>query len=119
MNGAGSDDASRESQLDHLLAEYLRRFDSGEAIDRGDFLSEHLEFAGELQELLETADLIGGMAGPLLVEEDAQTTRDGPAPEGRSALCKGDLPSGENLGLIWFRIPAEAASAVTGNPGVG
>lgn len=63
----------RESQLDELLADYLRRIDSGD-FDRQAFLAEHPELAADLAELIDAADLVDQFAGPLETEVDLGAT---------------------------------------------
>lgn len=53
----------REAALDELLAEYLRRLDSG-SFDRESFLAEHPDLASDLAELIDAADLVDQYAGP-------------------------------------------------------
>ncbi|HYW79411.1 MAG TPA: hypothetical protein VE890_07515, partial [Thermoguttaceae bacterium] len=61
-----TDETAREDRIDELLAEYLRRCDAGERVDRASFLAEFAEFADELEQLLDTADLVDEMAGPAI-----------------------------------------------------
>ncbi len=88
MTDSPSDDATREEQLDRLLAEFLRRRDLGEDPDRDRFLSENAELADELKELLDTGDLIDDLAGPLLVDEEEVRARqeDGTADDWSDSL---------------------------------
>ena len=51
--------------IDQVLADYLRRLDAGDILEREAFLKQHPELAEDLAELLETADLIDQMAGPM------------------------------------------------------
>ncbi|MBW3596328.1 MAG: TAXI family TRAP transporter solute-binding subunit [Planctomycetes bacterium] len=62
----------REATLDQLLAEYLRRCDAEAGFDAQAMLAEHPDFAEELKELLDTADLVDHMAGPLETEVAAE-----------------------------------------------
>jgi TRAP transporter TAXI family solute receptor len=61
-----------EYAVDALLAEYLRRIDAGESVDREEFIAAHPECADELREVLETAALVEFMAGPLDGQQDEQ-----------------------------------------------
>jgi TRAP transporter TAXI family solute receptor len=76
------DNLEREARLDKLLAEYLRRRDAGETIDRRAFLEQHADLAEELRDLLDTAELVDCMAGPIEVEPqpDDTPTQPDPAP---------------------------------------
>jgi len=61
-----------EYAVDALLAEYLRRIDAGESVDREEFIAAHPECADELRVVLETAALVEFMAGPLDGQQDEQ-----------------------------------------------
>ncbi len=63
---------NREEQLDQVLAEYIRRIDAGESVDRERFLNAHPDFADELDELLGIADKVEQMAGPVVSCEQAE-----------------------------------------------
>ena len=67
---------NREEQLDQILAEYIRRIDTGECVDRDDFLTAHPELADELVELLDMADKVEQMAGPVVSCEWAEAASD-------------------------------------------
>jgi TRAP transporter TAXI family solute receptor len=56
----------REIRLDELLAECMRRADADPAFDRAAYLREQGNDADELQDILNTADLVDCMAGPKL-----------------------------------------------------
>jgi hypothetical protein len=60
-----SDDES-ELELDQALLEFMRRFDAGNPEDRDTFLQRYPQLSGRLSELLDTADWIETMAGPIL-----------------------------------------------------
>lgn len=62
---------NREEQLDQVLAEYIRRVDAGEHVDREHFLHAHPELADDLDALLATADRVEQMAGPVVGCEQA------------------------------------------------
>ena len=57
---------NREEQLDQVLAEYIRRVDAGERVDRESFLNAHPDLADELDEVLGMADKVEQMAGPVV-----------------------------------------------------
>lgn len=48
-----------DDPLDEAFAAYLRTCDAGELTDRGEFLTQFPELAGQLEELMDAADLIG------------------------------------------------------------
>ena len=50
-----------EEPLDEAFAAYLRSCDAGEVPSREDFLAQFPELADDLKELMEAADMIGGM----------------------------------------------------------
>src|SRR5262249_53919964 len=50
------DDASRRAELEQVLADYMERVDRGEPVDRGRFLAEHPDFAGDLSAYFEASD---------------------------------------------------------------
>jgi serine/threonine protein kinase len=50
--------------LEHAIAEYLRRLDQGEVVDRAQFLKEHADCADGLREYFEAVDQVERMAGP-------------------------------------------------------
>ncbi len=63
-----SEEENVDEKLDAVLAEFLRKLDSGESVDRKHFLAEHPEFSQQLAELLDAADWIEQLAGPTLGE---------------------------------------------------
>ncbi|MEK6233661.1 MAG: hypothetical protein N2C14_03030, partial [Planctomycetales bacterium] len=71
MSVPEGEDSSREEQLDALLEDYLQRVDAGEKVDRAAYFQQHPEFADELSELLDTAELVDRLAGPPLDSRDA------------------------------------------------
>jgi TRAP transporter TAXI family solute receptor len=77
MTLSANHDSKREERLDRLLAEYLRRRDTGEELDRRAFLEQHADLADELRDLLDTADLVDCMAGPLEGAPDEAPTEPG------------------------------------------
>ena len=64
-------EAKHQLRLDRLLAEYYRRMDAGESVDRDTILRDHPEFADELKDLLETAALVDDLVGPLVEGNEA------------------------------------------------
>ena len=60
-----------------VLAEYLRRVDRGEQVDREKFILEHPEAAEPLREYFANADAIGAVVSP----HAAPGRRDGPPPD--------------------------------------
>jgi len=67
---------NREEQLDQVLAEYIRRVDAGERVDRESFLNAHPDLADELDELLGMADKVEQMAGPVVDCETSEAEPD-------------------------------------------
>ncbi len=61
-------DSSKDDELDIALAEFMRRRDAGEALDRNHFLSLYPQLADRLAELLSIADSIESLAGPKFEE---------------------------------------------------
>ena len=61
--------SERELRISQLLAEFLKQEDEGTAISRAQLLSEHADVAEDLKILLEMADMIQEMAGPLAANE--------------------------------------------------
>jgi hypothetical protein len=49
--------------VDEVLAEYFRRVDSGEAVDREEFLRSHPEAAGALRSYFDGAEMVERLAG--------------------------------------------------------
>lgn len=47
--------------VDAVVADYLRRVDAGELVDRSAFLREHPDVAGRLREFFEHYDIINEM----------------------------------------------------------
>jgi TRAP transporter TAXI family solute receptor len=86
MTLSANHDSQREERLDRLLAEYLRRRDAGEDFDRERLLKQHPDLAGELRELLDTADLVDGMAGPMEEPCSPDETPTQPAADPRRSL---------------------------------
>ena len=62
-----SDDepTERELRISQLLAEFLKQEDEGTAVSRTEFLTSNEDVADDLSVLLEMADMIQEMAGPL------------------------------------------------------
>lgn len=54
-----SGDSLRQAELDDVLADYLRRQERGEAIDRDALLAKHPELAGDLQEFFANQERFG------------------------------------------------------------
>jgi len=67
LNSPESDDepSERELRISQLLAEFLKQEDEGTALSRGEFLASNADVADDLKVLLEMADMIQEMAGPL------------------------------------------------------
>lgn len=57
-------DPVEDRHLEHAIAEYLRRLDQGEVVDRAQFLKEHPNCADGLREYFEAVDQVERMAGP-------------------------------------------------------
>ncbi|MEI8211665.1 MAG: serine/threonine-protein kinase [Planctomycetota bacterium] len=93
-----------DSQLDEVLLDFLRRHDSGETIDREQFIQEHPECAEQLHSLLEAADWIETMAGPTL----GNLTSQGPisAVKGSNPLAYD--PNAATLDLVAARKDGQA-----------
>ncbi len=68
MNDEPDDDS--ELELDRALLEFMRRYDVGNPEDRATFLQRYPQYANRLSELLDTADWIESMAGPMLAQAD-------------------------------------------------
>lgn len=68
MNDEPDDDS--ELELDRALLEFMRLYDVGNPEDRETFLKRYPQYANRLSELLETADWIESMAGPMLAQAD-------------------------------------------------
>src|SRR5688572_12797665 len=64
MNPLSPSIAANDERFHELLAEYLRRTDSGEDLDQAAFMSAHPEFAAALAEYFEGASVVEQMAGP-------------------------------------------------------
>jgi serine/threonine protein kinase len=64
MNQSADHDAVEDRQLEHAIAEFLRRLDQGEMVDRARFLQEHLSCAEGLREYFASMDQVERMAGP-------------------------------------------------------
>lgn len=67
MTGSPKDDEIAE-EFDEILLDFLRRHDSGQPMDREEFLREHPEHSERLRKLLEASDWIEQMAGPTLAD---------------------------------------------------
>ncbi|MEK6237268.1 MAG: hypothetical protein N2C14_21365 [Planctomycetales bacterium] len=75
MSDSQDDQSPREDQLDALLEEYLGDLDSGAEVDRESFLGRWPEFADDLRELLETAEMVDLLAGPRLDSDQPKPSR--------------------------------------------
>ena len=67
-------ESERELRLNEAFAEYLRRVDRDEAVDRAGFAEQFPEFADDLAELLQTAERVHHMAGPRRSDEEKDKT---------------------------------------------
>ena len=67
LNSPESEDepSERELRISQLLAEFLKQEDEGTALSREEFLASNADVADDLTVLLEMADMIQEMAGPL------------------------------------------------------
>ena len=63
-----SNNNSRESPLDALLAEYRRRIDAGDAVDREAFKRETANFGDDLDKFFATINLTDRVASDTLIE---------------------------------------------------
>ena len=61
--------SEREIRISRLLADFLKQEDEGTAVGRERFLKENEDVAEDLQILLEMADMIQEMAGPVSGDE--------------------------------------------------
>jgi serine/threonine protein kinase len=66
MSRSKNPDPVEDLQLEHAIAEYLRRLDGGEAVDRARFLKDHPSCAQGLEQYFEAMDQVERMAGPSL-----------------------------------------------------
>ena len=64
MDHDSSPEPDRSPSVDELLAEYHRRVDAGEAVDREQFLRRHPESADALRSYFEGTDLVERLASP-------------------------------------------------------
>ena len=64
MNHDNSPEPDRSRFVDELLAEYHRRVDAGEAVDREQFLRIHPDSAEALRSYFEGTDLVERLASP-------------------------------------------------------
>jgi TRAP transporter TAXI family solute receptor len=97
------DDAS-EQELDRALLEFMRRFDAGNPEDRESFLQRYPQLADRLSVLLETADWIESMAGPLLQsdtnpDQKLDTPNNGNRSPDPNALTLPVVPRGEGRSI--------------------
>ncbi len=67
---------NREEQLDQVMAEYIRRVDAGERVDREQFLNANPDVRDELDELLGMADKVEQMAGPVISCDQADSEQE-------------------------------------------
>ncbi|AMV33790.1 hypothetical protein VN12_16805 [Pirellula sp. SH-Sr6A] len=73
-------DDNSELELDRALLEFMRRYDVGNPEDRETFLQRYPQYASHLSELLDTADWIESMAGPMLAQAE-ELDRESRAPK--------------------------------------
>jgi len=57
---------NQEDRLDRALAEYIQCIDAGKPVDRDRLFRDHPDLAQELRRLLNTAELVEHMAGPVV-----------------------------------------------------
>ena len=99
MTGVNSNENDPESRLDEALADFMKRKDSGEKIDRERFLKDHSEIADLLRELLDAADCIEHMAGPTIAEWQRQYEVESQASPSDPNQSTSDIPI-QQLGPI-------------------
>lgn len=78
MVDPGKKQSAGESLVELALADYLRRGDRGEQVDREAFLADYPEVAEDLRSYFATADALERMAGPTAQEQSppsAETSR--------------------------------------------
>ena len=63
-----SNSDSREERINEVLAEYMRRVDSGEDVDQLRFVDEHPDVADELRSYFAMSQVVHKMAGPMVGE---------------------------------------------------
>jgi len=97
--------SEREIRISTLLAAFLKQEDEGTAVSRERFLKENSDVAEDLQILLEMADMIQEMAGPVS-EDELGLDSNSPLPDAASSKApssdheanhelKGSLDNGE------------------------
>lgn len=64
MTHSDEHDPVEDRPLEHAIADYLRRLDRGEVVDRARFLEEHPSCADGLRQYFEAMDEVERMAGP-------------------------------------------------------
>lgn len=62
------EDDPREMEVEKALADYMSKCDSGEEVDRSDFVKQHPELEEQLNDLLSVADWIEDLAGPRVAD---------------------------------------------------
>jgi WD40 repeat protein len=60
-----TDHSSRDSRFEALLADYLRRVDAGETVDRAALVASHPDLAGDLESFFRNRDALERIAQPL------------------------------------------------------
>ena len=66
MSTPGNPDPAEDLRLEHAIAEYLRRLDGGDVVDRSRFLKDHPSCVRGLEQYFEAMDQVERMAGPRL-----------------------------------------------------
>jgi TRAP transporter TAXI family solute receptor len=112
---ANQNEERGEEQLDALLAAFLSKLDSGESIDREAFLRQSPEYAPQLRELLDAADLIESLAGPLQSEIHGNVAAAPPVPNARETDFSIDEAYDPTAATVQFMANREVVSL--SNPG--
>ncbi|MBT4867708.1 MAG: protein kinase, partial [Planctomycetaceae bacterium] len=96
MNTPRTTAADNQDHATQIIAEYMRRVDAGEKVDREQFLRQHPDVAKELDRFLDNVALVEQMAGPALGEQPQSPGDVGPTEQARRETVAG-TQSGDSV----------------------
>ena len=88
--------ADNQDRATQVIAEYMRRVDAGETIDRDQFLRKNPDVATELNRFLDNVALVEQMAGPTIAEQPQSAGGVDPSGEARRETVSG-TQSGDSV----------------------
>jgi serine/threonine protein kinase len=96
MNMPQSTAADNQDHATQVIAEYMRRVDAGENVNRDQFLRQHPDVAKELDRFLDNVAMVEQMAGPTVGEQSQSPGNTDPSEQARRETVAG-TQSGDSV----------------------